>query len=343
MPHQITIRPSNHVFTANDDETILEAALREGFVIAYGCRNGACGTCKGKVINGRVDYGVYQQQVLSETDKNIGMALFCQARPLSDLDIECREIGAAKDIQIKTLPCRVQKMALAAPDVMVLHLKLPANERLQFLAGQYIDILLKDGTRRSLSMANAPHDDALLQLHLRNYGGPFSNYVFKRMKEKDILRFEGPLGTFFLREADSVNADKPIILVASGTGFAPIKAMIEHALHNGDRRPLTLYWGARVRGDLYMNDIAEKWQHEHGVRYVPVLSDAPPADNWNGRTGLVHRAVMEDLPDLSGCQVYACGAPVMVEAAHKDFTSQCKLSEDDFYSDAFTSAMPAPN
>ena len=342
MPHQITIKPSNHVLTANDEETILEAALREGFVISYGCRNGACGTCKGKVIEGKVDYGAYQQQALPEADKKLGLALFCQARPLSDLVIECREIGAAKDIQIKTLPCRVQTMALAAPDVMVLHLKLPTNERLQFLAGQYIDILLKDGTRRSLSMANAPHDDALLQLHLRNYGGPFSDYVFKRMKEKDILRFEGPLGTFFLREAGGANA-KPVILLASGTGFAPIKSMVEHALHSGDERPLTLYWGARVRGDLYMNELAEKWQREHGVRYVPVLSDALPADDWNARTGLVHRVVMEDFPDLSGCQVYACGAPVMVAAAHRDFTSQCKLSEDDFFSDAFTPAVPAHN
>jgi len=342
MPHQITIRPSNHVFSANDGETILDAALREGFVIAYGCRNGACGTCKGRLIEGRVDYGAYQQQALPDPDKKLGMALFCQARPLSDLVIECREIGAARDIQIKTLPCRVQKMALAAPDVMVLHLKLPANERLQFLAGQYIDILLKDGTRRSLSMANAPHDDALLQLHLRNYGGPFSQYVFKHMKEKDILRFEGPLGTFFLREADAGTANKPIILLASGTGFAPIKAIIEHALKNSDTRPLTLYWGARVRDDLYMNEVAEKWQHEHGVRYVPVLSDALPTDAWTGRTGLVHRAVMEDFPDLSGYQVYACGAPVMVEAAHRDFTSLCRLPEDDFFSDAFTPAVPAP-
>lgn len=341
MPYQITIKPSNHVFSAHDDETILEAALREGFVLAYGCRNGACGTCKGKVIEGRLDYGASQQQALPESDKKLGLALFCQARPLSDLVIECREIGAIKDIQIKTLPCRVQKMTLAAPDVMVLELKLPAAERMQFLAGQYIDIILKDGTRRSLSMANAPHDDALLQLHLRNYGGPFSDYVFKRMKEKDILRFEGPLGTFFLREAEGANA-KPVILLASGTGFAPIKAMVEHALHTGDKRPLTLYWGARERRDLYMHELAEKWQREHRLHYVPVLSDAPPDDNWSGRSGLVHRAVMADFPDLSGYQVYACGAPLMVEAAHRDFTAHCKLSEDDFFSDAFTPAVPAP-
>jgi CDP-4-dehydro-6-deoxyglucose reductase len=339
MPHHITIKPSNHVFTVNEDETILEAALREGFVIAYGCRNGACGTCKGKVLEGAVDYGTYQEHALPDAEKKLGFALFCQARPLSDLAIECREIGAAKDMPIKTLPCRVQKMERAAPDVMVLHLKLPANERLQFLAGQYIDILMKDGRRRSLSLANAPHDDVLLQLHLRNYGGPFSDYVFNRMKEKDILRFEGPLGTFFLRE----NGDKPIILLASGTGFAPIKAIVEHALHKGIRRPMTLYWGARMRADLYMNDLAEKWQREHGIRYVPVLSEAKPEDHWSGRSGLVHRAVIADFPDLSGHQVYACGAPVMVEAAHQDFTAQCRLPEDEFYSDSFTPAAPASN
>lgn len=337
MPRQITIKPSNHVFTVNEDETILEAALREGFVIAYGCRNGACGTCKGKVLEGTVDYGNYQEHALPDAEKKLGMALFCQARPLSDLAIECREIGAVKDIQIKILPCRVQKMERLASDVMALHLKLPANERLQFLAGQYIDILMKDGKRRSLSMANAPHDDAHLQLHLRNYGGPFSDYVFNRMKEKDILRFEGPLGTFFLRE----DSDKPIILLASGTGFAPIKAIVEHALHKGIKRPMTLYWGGRTRADLYMNDLAEKWQREHGIRYVPVLSEARSEDNWSGRTGWVHRAVMTDFPDLSGHQVYACGAPVMVEAAHLDFTTRCRLPDDEFYSDSFTPAVPA--
>ncbi|OFZ91184.1 MAG: CDP-6-deoxy-delta-3,4-glucoseen reductase [Betaproteobacteria bacterium RIFCSPLOWO2_02_FULL_62_79] len=339
MPHQIAIKPSNHVFTVNDDETILEAALREGFVIAYGCRNGACGTCKGKVLEGLVDYGKYQEHALADTEKKLGMALFCQARPLTDLAIECREIGAVKDIQIRTLPCRVQKMERIAPDVMMLYLRLPANERLQFLAGQYIDILMKDGGRRSLSMANPPHDDTFLQLHLRNYGGPFSDYVFNRMKDKEILRFEGPLGTFFLRE----DSNKPIVLLASGTGFAPIKAIVEHEIHKGIKRPTTLYWGGRVRADLYMNELAEKWQREDGIGYVPVLSEARLEDNWRGRTGLVHRAVMEDFPDLSGHQVYACGAPVMVEAAHQDFTTRCKLSDEEFFSDSFTPAVPESN
>jgi CDP-4-dehydro-6-deoxyglucose reductase len=335
MPYQVTVKPTNHTFTVNDGETVLDAALREHVVIAYGCRNGACGTCKGKLLAGTLDYGTYQEHALPDAEREAGMALFCQARPLSDLVIECREIAGVKDIQIKMLPCRVQQMQRVAPDVMVLRLKLPTNERLQFLAGQYIDIV-KNGARRSFSMANPPHDDAFLELHLRNYGGPFSEHVFTRMKERDILRFEGPFGTFFLRE----DSAKPIVFVASGTGFAPVKAIIEHALHKGIRRPMTLYWGCRVRADLYLNELAESWQREHGVRYIPVLSDALPTDTWTGRTGFVHRAVMEDFPDLSEHQVYACGAPVMVEAAHEDFTAQCKLPENEFYSDSFTPSVP---
>ena len=338
MPHRVTISPSNHEFRVAEDESVLEAALREGFVIAYGCRNGACGTCKGKVLDGRVDYGKHQAATLTDAEKAQGYALFCQARPLTDLTIECREISAVKDIQVRILPCRVQTIERLAPDVVRLYLKLPANERLLFLAGQYIDVLLRGGIRRSLSMANPPHDDALLELHLRNYGGPFSDYIFNKLKEKEILRFEGPLGTFFLREESA----KPIILVASGTGFAPIKAMLEHAFFKGIERPMTLYWGGRRPPDLYLNALAEQWQREHGITYVPVLSDAEPEDQWAGRTGFVHRAVMQDFPDMTGYQVYACGAPVMVEAAHKDFTSVCRLPEEEFFSDAFTPANPPP-
>jgi CDP-4-dehydro-6-deoxyglucose reductase, E3 len=338
MSHRITIKPSNHSFETQDDETVLEGALREGFVIAYSCRNGACGTCKGKVLDGTVDYGTYDEATLPDSEKAQGYALFCQAKPLTDVIIECREISAVKDIPVRTLPCRVQHMEKLGPDVMRIQLRLPANERLQFLAGQYIDILMRGGMRRSLSMANPPENDALLELHLRNYGGPFSQHVFEKMKEKDILRFEGPLGTFFLRE----DSAKPIILLASGTGFAPIKAMIEHALQKGVTRPMTLYWGGRRRSDLYLSALPEQWEREHGIRFVPVLSEAQPEDQWTGRTGFVHRAVMEDFPDLTGYQVYACGVPIMVESAHKDFTAHCGLPEDEFYSDAFTPANPAP-
>jgi CDP-4-dehydro-6-deoxyglucose reductase len=338
MPHQVTIQASGHVFTVNDDETVLDAALRSGLIIAYGCRNGACGTCKGRLLEGKLDYGQYQEHALPDAEKEAGFALFCQARPLSDVVISTREVEGAKGIEIRKLPARVHKMERLAPDVMALQLRLPANDRLQFLAGQYIDLLLPGNLRRSFSMANAPHDDAFLQLHLRNYGGPFSRHVFDKMKERDILRLEGPFGIFFLRE----EGEKPIIFLASGTGFAPIKAMMEHALYKGLKRPMTLYWGCRVRADLYMNELPERWAREHGIRYVPVLSDALPDDNWTGRTGFVHRAVMEDFPDLSGYQVYACGVPVMVEAAHQDFTSRCELPEEEFYSDSFTPSVPEP-
>ena len=334
MNRQITIRPSGHIFHAQDGETVLEAALREGYMLPYGCRNGACGSCKGKIAEGVVDHGKSQDSVLPAADRAAGAALFCQALPLSDLVIECREIGAVKDIPVKMLPCRVQTLESVAPDVMRIRLRLPAAERLQFLAGQYIDILLKDGTRRSLSMANPPHDDGLLELHLRNYGGPFSTHVFTRMKEKDILRFEGPFGSFYLRE----DSEKPVVLVAGGTGFAPIKAIIEHAIHNKFKRPITLYRGARRPVDLYLNDLPESWQREHGVTYVPVLSDVMAADVWSGRRGLVHQAVMEDFPDLSGHEVYACGAPAMIDAARRDFCARCGLPESAFYADAFTPA-----
>ena len=338
MTYRVTLKPSNNSFEADHDDTVLEAALRQGFVLAYSCRNGACGTCKGKVLEGTVDYGTYQAETLPDSEKQQGYALFCQAKPLSDLVVECREISAVKDIQVRTLPCRVHKMDRLAADVMRIQLRLPANERLQFLAGQYLDILMRGGMRRSLSMANPPHDDALIELHLRNYGGPFSDHVFNKMKEKDILRFEGPLGTFFMRDESA----KPIIFLASGTGFAPIKAMIEHAIHKGVTRPMTLYWGGRRRADLYLNDLAESWTRDYGIQYVPVLSEAQPEDQWTGRTGFVHKAVMADFPDMTGYQVYACGVPVMVDAAHKDFSRECGLPGDEFYSDAFTPAAPSP-
>jgi CDP-4-dehydro-6-deoxyglucose reductase len=337
MSHQVNIKPSNHSFTVAEGETVLAAALREGITLPYGCRNGACGACKGKILEGSVDFGSPQPYVLAEFEKKAGLALFCQAKPLTDLVIEAREIAGIGQLEIRKLPCRVQEMRRAAPDVVILKLKLPANERLQFLAGQYLDILLKDGKRRSYSMANPPHDDALIELHVRNMSkGAFTEYVFDRMKEKDILRFEGPLGTFFLRE----DSDKPMIFVASGTGFAPIKSIIEHAFHAGTNRQMVLYLGGRRPSDIYLGELAGRWQKEHdNFTFIPVISDATPEDGWVGRTGFVHQAVMEDFPDMSGYQVYACGAPIVVESAHRDFTSQCRLPEDQFYSDAFTPSV----
>lgn len=345
MPHQIIIQPSGHVLTVESGETILEAALREGFSLPYGCRNGSCGICKGKIIQGTVDYGRHNEETLTADEKQAGKALFCCASPLSDLVIECHEISATKDIEIKTLPCRVQNLELVAPDVMVISLKLPTNQRLQFLAGQYIDILLKDGKRRSFSLANAPHDDEYLELHARNYpGGVFTEHVFTSMKVKDMLRFTGPLGSFFLRDTPE---ECSIIFLASGTGFAPIKSILEHVFHQeGGRhrkRNMTLYWGARTKSDLYLANLADKWQREHdNFTFVPVLSEPLSSDNWQGRTGLVHQAVMHDFPSLETHQVYACGAPVMVKAAYHDFITQCHLPRDAFFSDVFTPSTSNP-
>ena len=246
MPFQITIKPSDHSFACPDGDTVLAAAMSADLMLPYGCRNGACGTCKGRILEGEVDYGAYQPSTLTDDEKSAGLALFCCAKPKTDLVIEVREVRRAGDIRIRKLPCRIESIEKPCPDVAIVKIKLPANERLQFLAGQYIDFLLKDGHRRSFSLATAPHDDALLELHIRHIaGGVFTEQLFNDYKGREILRFEGPLGAFYLRE----DSDKPIIFVAGGTGFAPIKGVIEHALHHHiDRdRPMVLYWGVRAK------------------------------------------------------------------------------------------------
>ncbi len=334
MAYQVTLRPSGHGFSVATDATLLEAGLAAGMNLPYGCKNGACGACKGKVLSGQVDHGAAQDHALTGEERAAGMALFCCARPQSDVTLEIREVSAAKDIPLKILPCRVQALERAAEDVMVVRLKLPTSERLQFLAGQYIEFLLPENKRRAFSLANAPHADDLLEIHVRRVpGGNFTEHVFTKMKEKDILRLEGPLGSFFLRE----DSDKPIILVAGGTGFAPIKGLVEHALHIGSQRPLQFYWGAQNRAGLYLAALAEQWAAEHGIAYTPVLSAPAADDHWTGRTGLVHEAVMADHPDLSAYQVYACGAPAMCEAALKDFTAR-GLPAEEFFADVFSYA-----
>jgi CDP-4-dehydro-6-deoxyglucose reductase, E3 len=333
MPYRITIEPSGHRFDVNEDETILQAALREGFTLPYGCRNGACGSCKGKVLQGSVDFGKYQPDTLKPEEIAEGKALFCVARPLSDLVLEAKEIRAAGEVPVRTLPCRVNKLQKLADDVMLMQLKLPANERLQFLAGQYIDFLLKDGKRRSYSIANPPHADEFIELHLRHVpGGRFTDHVFNEMKEKAILRFEGPHGSFYVRE----DSDKPIIFVAGGTGFAPIKGMLEHLFVEQSDRQMILYWGARAKKDIYLPELPVQWQQQHpNFSFIPVLSDPSADDRWQGRTGYVHQAVMQDFNDLSGFEAYVCGAPAMVEAARSGFIQSRALPQEAFFADSF--------
>ena len=332
---QINLQPSGHTFKAAADETILEAALRQGIGLPYGCRNGACGSCKGTIVSGEFDYGSYQERTLKPEERAAGKALFCVGKACSDLTLEIREIGGIGDIQVRTLPCRVEKVEKPTSDVAVLSLKLPAQERLQFLAGQYIDVLLKDGKRRSYSMANAPHDDAYVQIHVRAVSnGQFSQYVFNEMRDRAILRFEGPHGSFFLRE----DSDKPIVFMAGGTGFAPIKAIIEHAFFSHIDREMVLYWGCRSLEDLYMAALPSQWAKEYpNFTFIPVLSEPKAEDNWQGRTGLVHQAIVDDFASLSGYQVYACGAPIMIESGQTAFAAR-GLPEDEFFADSFTYA-----
>ncbi len=335
MTFQVTVQPSGRQFTCEDDESVLTAAIRAGVGLPYGCKNGACGSCKGRILDGEVAHGPHQERALSATEERTGQALFCCAVPQSDLVIEAREVVGVGDIPIRKMPTRVNRLERISDDVIVMHLQLPASERLQYKAGQYIEFLLKDGKRRSYSMANAPHDYDLLTLHIRHMpGGLFTDHVFNTMQEREILRIEGPLGTFFLQE----DSDKPIVLLASGTGFAPIKAIVEHAIYRDIKRPIVLYWGGRRPKDLYMHSLAEEWARTlPNFSYVPVISHAQPEDGWDGRTGFVHQAVMQDLPDLSAHQVYACGTPAMVDAARRDFVTLCKLPADEFYADSFTS------
>jgi len=340
VSYQVTLKTSGKQFTVNQDETVLEAALRQNINLPYGCKNGACGSCKGKVLEGQVTHGQHSESAMSRADETGGATLFCCAHPLSDLLIEAREVQGAGDIAIRKVPCRVNAISRHGSDVAILKLQLPASERFQFLAGQYLEFLLKDGQRRAYSIANAPEQEGPLELHIRHLpGGLFTDFVFAAkdpaLKEKDILRFEGPLGSFFLRE----DSKKPIIFVAAGTGFAPIKSIIEQMQAKKIQRPISLYWGGRRPSDLYMNSLCETWAQDlPDFKYIPVISNALPEDAWDGRSGFVHEAVMTDHPNLKDFQVYACGAPVMVNAARQDFSSQCHLPEEEFFADSFTSA-----
>jgi CDP-4-dehydro-6-deoxyglucose reductase len=338
MTFTVTVLPSGVSFSVDRDEPILTAAIRQGVGLPYGCRDGACGSCKCKLVEGRVIHGTHQLKALSPAEEEAGFTLTCRAAPQTDVVIEARTVAGAGEFAVRKMPCRVTTITKPSHDVAVLQLQLPANDVLQYRAGQYIEFILKDGHRRSYSMANAPStqgDKPGIELHIRHMpGGVFTDHVFGAMKEKEILRLEGPFGSFFLRE----DSDKPMVLLASGTGFAPVKAIIEHMRFKGITRPAVLYWGCRSLPDLYMHDwCVEAARTMPNLRYVPVLSEPQAQDGWTGRTGFVHQAVMVDLPNLAGHQVYACGAPIMVDSAQRDFVAHCNLPLEEFYADSFTS------
>ena len=330
--YHMLVRPDNRIVGVREGETLLDAGLREGVPLPYECRNGGCGQCKATLAYGSVDYGAYQRDVLTDAERAAGKLLTCCATPLSDIELEYVPAAAPGGIAQRVWTSKVESMELLAPDVMRVMLRIEGGEKLAFYAGQYINVLLEDGERRSFSFATAPHVNDRVELQIRRIpGGRFTGQVFERMKVGDIVRFEGPVGSFFLRE----NSDKPIIFVAGSTGFAPVKSMVEYAFHRGLKRRMILYWGVRRPEDLYLGELARQWAREHdNFEFVPVLSAPRPEDHWQGRTGLVHEAILADFPDLAGYQVYACGSVGMVEAAYPAFSAH-GLKQDDCFADAF--------
>ena len=332
MARQVTLQPGGKTFEVHEGESILDAALRHGVTLPYGCRTGTCGTCQCQLVTGEVEYPAGPPLALTDTDVTQGKILPCVGFAREDLVLNAQELSNAGDLIIRTLPTRVAKIEKLCHDVVALYLKLPAVERLQFLAGQYVDILLNDGARRSFSIANAPHEDEFLELHIRHVpGGKFTSRVFDALKEKALLRIQGPLGTFYLRE----HSDHPIILMGGGTGFAPLKGIVSHALEIGVQRQIHLYWGVRSKRDLYMPEVPQAWEKQHSLfRFTPVLSEAHEADQWSGTLGWVHEAVLADYPDLSDYDVYMSGPPPMITAAKPAFR-QAGLPEDHMYYDSF--------
>lgn len=328
---QLAIHPGGGHMVVRAGETLLEAGLRAGAALPHECRNGSCGACLCTVLNGDVDHGVFQPAALTPQMRAQGKTLMCCAMPRSDVEIEIDAPTPAPAAPVRSYIGRVVSLERLTDDVMRLRIALPDDQRLHFTAGQYINVVLEDGQRRAFSFANAPHDDAQIELHVRLIpGGRFTTRVFTSMRSGDLLRFEGPLGSFTLR-AGAV----PILFVAGATGFAPIKSILEDAFRRGVQRPMHLYWGVRRRSDLYLLDLVQRWQREHAnFQATPVLSEPDPADGWSGRTGWVHEAILADHPDLGDYEVYVCGSLNMVDAAVPAFLAG-GLSADACLSDAF--------
>ncbi len=329
MSFKVKIAATGHQFEVEEGETILDAAIRQDIGLPYGCRNGFCGACMATLVEGEVEYPDGEPDKLIDAPEDA--CLPCQAVPRSDVVIDVEEIETPEEIKPRTMPVKVVKIDHLADDVVRLWLKLPEEQRLQFMAGQYLDFILDDGRRRAFSIANPPHEDDLIELHIRHVdGGVFTDWAFTQMKEETILRIEAPLGTFTLDE----DSDRPMLFIAGGTGFAPIKSQIEHAFHAGIDRPMLFYWGVRSQKDLYLPDLPKQWEKEHdNFRFVPVLSE--PDEGWQGRTGWVHEAVLEDLGDeLPKYDIYMAGPPPMVSAAREALLAR-GVPESQLHYDSF--------
>jgi CDP-4-dehydro-6-deoxyglucose reductase len=331
----IRLENSGREFESTELEYVLDAAERAGVSLPYSCRDGICGTCKARLSSGMVDHGYSSPSALSESEREQGYFLMCCSIAQTDLlvDAPIEELGFSPSPV--TLTCTVRRIDRPADDVAVLYLDLPNGVPFRFRAGQYVEVLLPDGLRRSFSVANAPQEPSTVELHIRHVpGGRFTPWVFASLKPGDPLTIEGPKGGFYLRKER-----RPVIFLASGTGFAPIKSIVLYGMRHKLRGPATFYWGGRRPQDLYMADMPAKWVADYpGFHFIPVMSEAVAADGWAGRTGFVHEAVMADFPDLSGHDVYACGVPAMVNAARRDFTGKCGLPPNRFFADLFLTA-----
>lgn len=328
----VTLLPQGRTVTARPGETLLDAGLREGAALPYVCRKGGCGVCKATLASGCVNYGSYQKSALSDAERATGKLLLCCATPLGDVEIVCESLAREA---ARAYNAHVAALERLNDDVMLVRLQLDGAERIRYAAGQFVNIVLEDGERRAYSLTAAAQETGSIELHIRRIpGGRYSTHVFEAMRAGDAVRLEGPLGSVTIEDST-----KPLVLVAGATGFAPVKSLLEHAFEHGWRRPLVLYWGVRRRRDLYMAELPERWQREHAnFRYVPVLSEAAPEDDWTGRTGLVHEAILSDIPDLSGYEMYVCGSLKMVEAARPAFIAS-GLHEDACYTDSFVSSV----
>ena len=316
-------------FETAADETVLDAALRAGLDVPHRCMGGNCGACRARLLEGEVAYPSGRPLGLAEGEAADGLVLLCRAHAQSDLLLEMIQpgIAIAGAPRIKRLPCRVERVERLAHDVMGVYLRLPPAESFDFKPGQYIDVVLSKGRRRSFSIASPPHDARPLELHVRRApGGEFSEQVFAEDMRGAVLQIEGPLGDNVYRDAAGVDvpdaaAAPPLLLIAGGTGLAPLKSIVRHVLERGLPQRMTLYWGVRAERDLYAHTFLEEAARDDSrLRYFPVLSEPSPA--WHGRRGLVHEAVLAELEALEHYQIHASGPPQMLKAIRRDFTAR---------------------
>ncbi|HWI79853.1 MAG TPA: FAD-binding oxidoreductase [Ramlibacter sp.] len=330
MAYDVHIAGTDLHFPCEAQQNILDAALKAGIEMPYSCRKGVCGNCAGVVASGQV------QSPPADAIIEPGQQLFCQCLPLGDVQIVPSAWHRVDPAARKKFSVKVYRNTPAAQDVSVLQLRLPAGQRAKFKAGQYLQLTLADGSRRSYSMANPPHESDTLQLHVRHVqGGQFTRIV-QQLKPGDVLQVELPFGSFELRE-ESV---APMLCVVGGTGFAPVKSLLDDMVKKGIKRPVTLIWGGRDRAGLYLPAAVERWAKAlPGFNFIPAVEDAGDAQALGGFHGRVDEAVRTHCAALTGWEVYCCGAPAMVAAVKKVCVDERGLDPHHFFSDVF---VPGP-